>query len=902
MSLWDLFRRRRGGARRSARPATAAPGWDGGWRRTAADPGVIQRAAIGVTAAMRFRESVTSFQDHGVLTGLGHSLQAGAPSGLVHGLLRPAAGLPVQRSATEALPVVVPAHDGDPVPLDHSPASVLPAESPVIEGNVAPVRPRRLSPPLTVARLATPLAPRHLRAVVSRPNAATESSIVDDPVPGDSSGGALEPVVQRQASRPAKPDAAVRSGAGEPLRVLPPSAAVFPDADRSADQAPENGSALPLASTDPAPSRTSEHRAVQRFTKTSARDAPGSQAPPRVRPRLGIGAPIAQIPPSATTSAEDRPTPAESAPPPVDSPVVQRKPAASATGAEAPASPESGSPTTIRPHSADPAEPQRVSTAPLPGNAPGETEPLVQRLAATTRPQEPKTRDAHSPTSGADSPPPTGRAEPDNPGETSHGPAGTPPRSASADAPVTPLIHDSAESMVVQRLAHADSDGNASEQPEPHDVHSPTTELVVPRSSRDAIPANPELGRDEDSPVAPLIHESAAVQRIENPLSAPPGHPHPTTHRVSKSEQVASEAVRHQETANFKQNREVPSSRQNRTVPNPGLPVEDAKAEPAPDPVPVVQRTPLNQHQGSSTATPEAEELTARLHSPASDEPTALTLTGASPAQGSDAAAVVQHQVRTSESSIPNHATMQAGARPHAHEPVQRILPLLSARPLTARIGQAPGVGAARSPQQPAGPPVAPVRWNHADPTPPSGIASPRPAPSTPVQRARISAAPPASSTPVQLAPLPAPPHRPGGESLPRAAVTHQATEVPHGIGPSVPDVLPVSRSAAPTVQRSSAAPVEQPAERQKAAAPKPVAASSPIPGVPAGVPVTVVQRKPEPAATGEQDAAPAGAGGSGGQDIDELARRLIEPVGRLLRAEFRHGRERIGRPHDRRR
>ncbi|TDD52752.1 hypothetical protein [Saccharopolyspora elongata] len=189
------------------------------------------------------------------------------------------------------------------------------------------------------------------------------------------------------------------------------------------------------------------------------------------------------------------------------------------------------------------------------------------------------------------------------------------------------------------------------------------------------------------------------------------------------------------------------------------------------------------------------------------------------------------------------------------------------------------------------------MRWNHADPATPSGITPPRPVPSTPVQRARISAAPPASSTPVQLAPLPPPP---GGEALPRAAVTHQAAETPHDIGPGAHEVLPVSRSAAPTVQRT--APVDQPAERQKTVAPKPVAASSPIPGVPAGVPVTVVQRKPEPAATGEQDAAPAGVGGSGGQDIDELARRLIEPVGRLLRAEFRHGRERIGRLHDRRR
>jgi hypothetical protein len=36
--------------------------------------------------------------------------------------------------------------------------------------------------------------------------------------------------------------------------------------------------------------------------------------------------------------------------------------------------------------------------------------------------------------------------------------------------------------------------------------------------------------------------------------------------------------------------------------------------------------------------------------------------------------------------------------------------------------------------------------------------------------------------------------------------------------------------------------------------------------------------------------------------DPDELARRLFEPVSRLLRADLRHGRERAGRGHDRRR
>ncbi|MEU1297169.1 hypothetical protein ABZ439_32720 [Streptomyces sp. NPDC005840] len=38
------------------------------------------------------------------------------------------------------------------------------------------------------------------------------------------------------------------------------------------------------------------------------------------------------------------------------------------------------------------------------------------------------------------------------------------------------------------------------------------------------------------------------------------------------------------------------------------------------------------------------------------------------------------------------------------------------------------------------------------------------------------------------------------------------------------------------------------------------------------------------------------------GQDLDDLARRLLDPVSRLLRAELRRGRERTGRPYDGRR
>ncbi|MFJ2192030.1 hypothetical protein ACIOJE_29535 [Kitasatospora sp. NPDC087861] len=79
------------------------------------------------------------------------------------------------------------------------------------------------------------------------------------------------------------------------------------------------------------------------------------------------------------------------------------------------------------------------------------------------------------------------------------------------------------------------------------------------------------------------------------------------------------------------------------------------------------------------------------------------------------------------------------------------------------------------------------------------------------------------------------------------------------------------------------------------------------------GVPLTAVPARSQPAV--QTRAAPppitvpppappsqAGHGSPDGTDLDELARRLIEPVGRLLRAELRRGRERAGRPYDGRR
>ncbi|GGV06766.1 hypothetical protein GCM10010502_72240 [Kitasatospora aureofaciens] len=82
-----------------------------------------------------------------------------------------------------------------------------------------------------------------------------------------------------------------------------------------------------------------------------------------------------------------------------------------------------------------------------------------------------------------------------------------------------------------------------------------------------------------------------------------------------------------------------------------------------------------------------------------------------------------------------------------------------------------------------------------------------------------------------------------------------------------------------------------------------------PLTAVPARRPSTVQAAPPKasPAKASPAKASPpaesaTAPGGAGPGDLDELARRLVEPVGRLLRTELRRGRERAGRPYDLRR
>ncbi|MDX3386816.1 hypothetical protein PV682_36040 [Streptomyces niveiscabiei] len=113
----------------------------------------------------------------------------------------------------------------------------------------------------------------------------------------------------------------------------------------------------------------------------------------------------------------------------------------------------------------------------------------------------------------------------------------------------------------------------------------------------------------------------------------------------------------------------------------------------------------------------------------------------------------------------------------------------------------------------------------------------------------------------------------------PLPAVAPQVEAAPASVPPPVPVVARTVEAKAPAVQRDAGA--------AKAPAPR-----------------ADVQRNPAKGAGGSDAAAGAARGkdGPGDPDLDELARRLLDPVSRLLRTELRRGRDRTGRPYDGRR
>ncbi|WNM30859.1 hypothetical protein RKE30_10795 [Streptomyces sp. Li-HN-5-11] len=176
---------------------------------------------------------------------------------------------------------------------------------------------------------------------------------------------------------------------------------------------------------------------------------------------------------------------------------------------------------------------------------------------------------------------------------------------------------------------------------------------------------------------------------------------------------------------------------------------------------------------------------------------------------------------------------------------------------------------------------------------PVQGVPVVRPAPLRPVT-AGATPAVPAKSLPVTAPQAPPLSDRPSAAPAPAATVpVVRPRTVAPGPGPAAGPATPVQRAATGT---GGADPLEG-AEAEEGPArgrSRPSAASSSSSASPgssvSSAPGTATARRP---ATPPDDP---------GLDLDDLARRLLDPVSRLLRTELRRGRERTGRPYDGRR
>ncbi|MFE5298457.1 hypothetical protein [Streptomyces sp. NPDC056632] len=234
-------------------------------------------------------------------------------------------------------------------------------------------------------------------------------------------------------------------------------------------------------------------------------------------------------------------------------------------------------------------------------------------------------------------------------------------------------------------------------------------------------------------------------------------------------------------------------------------------------------------------------------------------------------------------------------------------LRLLADRTLTTGLSaDAPGLPTAPAPTRsvPARP-VVPARWASASADSPAGSpTAPSTAPGSPaVQRVAVAPAAAPGFHPTRPAPDARRTNAPLPVTGPQAQVQGVAAPfvvqpAPAWPGPAVPALPGVARPVPAVTSAPAAHPV--PTGRTAPAAPgvRPRSAATPSP-------VAMVQRAAKPPASAS--AGPAPKSGSTPQaaadtDLDDLARKLIDPVARLLRAELRRGRERAGRPFDGRR
>ncbi|WP_327709515.1 hypothetical protein OG912_13330 [Streptomyces sp. NBC_00464] len=939
---------------RPARPE-ADRDWDGGWRRVAPPAVTVARSSIGVSDGLRFRSRLASWQNIAYGGELGHAVLPSAPVGLIHGVTRPGTARPTTAPGTPLL-LRAATTGGQEEPVQAPPSGSAGRTPAVQRTPAAGRRPSGTQPRSAAGREPASRQPGSDEATAgAAATAGTGVGPVAGPRPSAARGAGASTSTGQSTSTGSGATTAARPAPVRPRRTAPPLIVA-----RRPVTAPRRLAAFaPPAPPTPAtpvgeaatPGRTDTGRAApgERLPTVAPERAPEAPAAPPVRPALGR--PLRQLPPGAAPFVA--PGPASGAPSgstaPQDPalPVVQRQtpetaaPASPATASPATAFPAPPKPSTEvgrqpgqRRQSGQPADRQR----PFPGAAPASgpaaprpgtpgPPPAVQRAPA------PSTRRTETPASGdgpASAPRPPASA-PRGPGSQARtrGGLGAPLSSLPPTAGTAGTAND-APLLGDPRRARPGTTGPLPGGPPAGERRASTPSSPPPSAMPLRAPAHPGAG-----PASPSA-QPAAVQRAADPTRTstttvtppsstttvtPPSSTAPATPPAPvRVRRITSRGPQGQAPGPVGESGKVAVQRSRALLAGRTLTVRTGAAEGFTAPVSATTTRPVVAATWRRDARPQVSDgqppagggarPESRQAAPAHPATVQRSVPGSSPSGAPSTGVRAQVAGSPARRAAPQGDVPGEGAKAgNTGGPAARSLTRLvqrSARgatpsgpPLPGR--ERPGQPGARTPElpSPAQQSVMPA------PSAPSATRTPAtPAPPVPVVRPHPpgSARPGGVAVPVQRLQMPVAPET-GAPATGPAPATDAPSGAPQDLAVRVSRPAPVRPGGAqggPAPVPRSPAPGHRAPDARAQAVQRAVAEA----GL-AGVPVRVVQPKPSRTPA---EAAPAAAGaprtneGAGGVDIEDLARRLLDPVSRLIRADLRRGRERSGRPHDGRR
>ncbi|MFB7188341.1 hypothetical protein ACFCZT_24195 [Streptomyces sp. NPDC056230] len=934
-------------------------GWDGGWRQVAPPTVTVARSSIGVSDGLRFRSGLASWQNVAFGGELGHAVLPSAPVGLIHGVARPGgaragspggplllraartgadgeaeaatertpasaggttrsgaiAGKPVpatvQRSSATASPgtagggatapeatVGTSARGPAATPTPPHPARTGTAPAARQQSGPSAVRPRRTAPPLIVARRPA-MALRHIAGIApttaSAPATPATTTDVRQNAP-DRPGGSGRSVPAAAPGATPPPDrttglpatTTMRPALGTPLRELPAGAIpAGPAGQRGVvptEPAGQQEAGMPVlqrqASDAAAPAVTTP---TPEATKPSARQQPS----PRQLPSPEAQSPKTAPPPLPNRSAPDPVQASRSGPEGAHRPGGHKpsKPSGRPGSRHSPQSPQSPQPD----GAGSPARTRAGIGSPLPSLPPTARLRSDAPLLGDRRRTQPGTTGSRPGTTSAGEPAaplasaPAGPAQPSAPLDT---PPGMPVRSSPVPAPSAASVPESA---IVRRTVDTMRTGTPATAPEPSAPAAPVRVRRIAPQREGGQPSGPAAGTRGQSPTVQRSRALLAGRALKVSTGTGEGFSAPTATAGSTARPVVAATWR-------------------RDVRQPG---SDA-------PAPGHGSSGTGEHRTPSGAAPRRTAPTPRTRPVESASPRRTRATGSVPSsQGPAPSDTVQRSVPgnptpgTARSAAPSRRTAVGdpgrapvpGAGPKGRRPsaggsflrlLRRSAPGGATAPPSRLLGAHRSERPEREPAEPrsahlAGPPSPAPR--PAPPTPytsPTTASLPSVAQRVPVVRPHppAPARPGAATAPVQRAAMPVVPESAGPTTTGPVAADGAPLAGPPGLSVRVP--RRVSAAAAGAVEPGTTAPALQ---RRAADA-----------GI-TGVPVRAAPVKPiEPSRSGSADTDAPAANRITGTDIEELARRLLDPVSRLIRADLRRGRERAGRLYDGRR